>query len=103
MSLGIGANVTCKSIYLPNLNKPSEGTFGAIDSSSLIQLINRAGRKLDILPNAFIYCTLKDYPRIDTAVKSKPDEFVSAIPFDQIKHKVKDKNSILQHIVNELF
>lgn len=93
----------CKHIYLPNLNKPSDGSFGAIDSSSLIQLINRAGRDNSILPNAFIYCTLKDYPRIDTAVKSKPNEFVSEIPFDQISDKVKDKNSMLRHIANELF
>lgn len=103
MSLGIGANVLCQHIYLPNLDKPEAGGFGPIDDSSLIQLINRAGRDLKLVPNAFIYCTTKDFARIDKAVKSSPEFFVSELPFDQISERVKDKNSLLRSLYKELF
>lgn len=102
-SLGIGANVMCKHIYLPNLDKPDGGLFGAIDDSSLVQLINRAGRQPNIIPNAFIYCSLKDYPRINQAVNEAPENFVSEIPFGQISDRVKDKNSVLRSLAKSLF
>jgi hypothetical protein len=102
-SLGIGANVLCRHLYLPNLEKPDGGNFGTIDDSSLIQLINRAGRDLKLIPNAFVYCTNKDYPVIDRAVRSSPEKFVSEIPFDQIAERVKNKNSLLRSLYNQLF
>ena len=103
MSLGIGANVLAKNLYIPTLQKPTGGGFVDIDDSSLIQLVNRAGRHVGIIPNAFIYCNIKDYSRISKAIQSDPSEFVSEIPFDQIQDKVKDKNSLLRKLYGQLF
>lgn len=86
-----------------SLEKPDEGGFAPIDSSSLIQLVNRAGRDSDVIPNAFIYCSLKDYDRIKAAVSADPSLFVDEIPFDQIKDKIRDKGSLLRYLGRELF
>ena len=102
-SLGIGANTLCRHIYLPNLEKPDSNGFASIDDSSLVQLYNRSGRDVGVIPNAFIYCSLKDFPRIDKAVKSKPEEFVSEIPFDQMANRLKNKNSLMRSLFNELY
>jgi hypothetical protein len=103
MSLGIGANVLCKHLYLPNLEKPDTNGFASIDDSSLIQLVNRAGRNNTMIPNGFIYCSLKDYPRIDKAVRSSPEKFVSELPFDQLASRIKNKNSMMRSLFNEMF
>jgi replicative superfamily II helicase len=102
-SLGIGANVLAQHIYIHSLEKPDEGGFAPIDRSSLIQLVNRAGRHPKKIPNAFIYCGLKDYDKIKTAINSDPSLFVGEIPFDQIKDKIKDKGSLLRYLGKELF
>jgi len=101
-SLGIGANVLCKHLYLPNLEKPDANGFAAIDDSSLIQLVNRAGRDNKIIPTAFIYCRMKDYPRIDKAVRSKPELFVSKLDSDELDDRIKNKKDKLRSLIREL-
>ncbi len=48
------------------MNKPTEAGFRNTDTSSLAQLINRAGRGK--FPNAFIYCRSEDYDLINTLI-----------------------------------
>jgi hypothetical protein len=102
-AVGIGANVTCKHLYITNLEKVDEAGFGPIDSSSLIQLVNRAGRDPGKIPYAFIYTQLKDYDRVKKLFEMDPSLAVEEIPFDQIEKKIKDKRTLLQSVWRSLF
>lgn len=97
-ALGIGANVKCKHLYIPSIDKPP--LFGPIDSSSLVQLVNRAGRSNDI-PNAFVYCQPEEYDNVKRLILKDPSievDEINPIPYGSFKEASKhvDDSSLLQ-------
>lgn len=59
-AVGVGANVLASRLFLPNLHKFESGTFGTVNDSNLIQLLNRAGRDVGHIPFAAVYIQPKD-------------------------------------------
>jgi hypothetical protein len=102
-SVGIGANLTVKHLYIPSTIKPPH--FTKIDTSSLVQLVNRAGRKAD-MPGT-IYVPLEDYEHTKMMFDSNPAESVgrvSAIPMGSFKKaRVYMGLSRLSHIAWQIF
>ena len=88
MSLGIGANVVAKHLYIPDLNKVDEGGFGPLDTSSLIQLVNRAGRDAIGVPYANVYCQLRDFKRTEDMFNADPSVATEELPFEEIRKKL---------------
>lgn len=83
-SVGIGANLTVKHLYLPTLVKPPD--FSKLDTSTLVQLIHRAGRISGM--SAFIYCLTEDYDNVKRLFFGDPSREVSrinSIPFGNYK------------------
>jgi len=94
-ALGVGANVKCRHLYIPSLNKISEGgQFGPLDPSSLVQLVNRAGRGQ--FKVATVYCSSNDYERVKTLIEEDPRIAVDQIhnsPFGSLVTLAKEKGS----------
>jgi hypothetical protein len=98
-SVGIGANMKVKHLYLPSLIKAPE--MRKIDTSSLVQLINRAGRTAG--STAFIYCLPEDYDNVRRLFFSNPADAVTAIspiPFGTYK---KAKENMTQFNLFNIF
>jgi hypothetical protein len=83
-AVGVGANLSVKHLYLPSLNKyhgpgqgPGGATSGKIDDSSLVQLINRAGRQFG--QNATIYTTKDNYDRIYEFLENDPQSQIAPV------------------------
>jgi hypothetical protein len=93
-ALGVGANVNCKHLYIPKLDKFDAGEFVPLDSSSLVQLINRAGRKgKGDLTVANVYCGSGDYEKIKRFIEEDPrvavDE-IDPVPFGSLERYAKE-------------
>jgi hypothetical protein len=87
-AMGVGANMKVKHLYIPSLTKPPH--FTKLDSSSLVQLINRAGR--DVESSATVYCSLEDYEDVKRLFEGDPAKEVapiSAVPFGSFKEASK--------------
>lgn len=86
-SVGVGVNLKIKNLYLPSTIIPSGGKLGAMDPSTLVQLLNRAGRKDNMA--ATVYCNTRDFERvIQYFGKGKyagdPSQSVPVIPFSNM-------------------
>jgi hypothetical protein len=92
-ALGVGANVDVKHLYIPRLMKPPE--FLPIDDSSLVQLINRAGRKgSGKFTVAYVYCSSGDYERVKDFIEHDPRitvKMISDLPFGNLVELAKEK------------
>jgi len=87
-SIGVGANVLCKNLYIPKLQKRNNDSYGDINSSSLIQLVNRAGRNNKLIPQGHIYVNDADYDRVKRFIMTEPSieiEKLSIAFIDNIK------------------
>jgi hypothetical protein len=105
-SLGIGANVLAQHLYIPDLGKAGKDenenfAFEPLDASTLIQLINRAGRDSSNIPYATIYCALKDCESIEQAVKADPSIYTQPLDPDIIKKKL-NETQYLQFLWNKI-
>jgi hypothetical protein len=70
-ALGVGANTDVKYLYIPQLKKIDEsGSFGVVDQSSIVQIVNRAGRGQ--FKVASVYCSSTDYPEIKRLIQNDP-------------------------------
>lgn len=74
-ALGVGANVECRYLYLPTIDKFNGGRLARLDESSLVQLVHRAGRAK--FPIANVYCAIQDYEYINNLINDDPR---SAVP-----------------------
>lgn len=61
-AIGVGATLTIKNMYLPSLQGFFGGKMQSLDDSSLVQVINRLGRKTGITAN--LHCSPADYDKI---------------------------------------
>lgn len=89
-------------IYLPSLDKPDGGTFGPIDTSSLIQLVNRAGRTPEKVPYATIYTRLKDFDRVQDMFNGDPATNTEELSFDEIRKKIHNDNDYLKFLWSKI-
>ncbi|MBK7107453.1 MAG: hypothetical protein IPH62_19475 [Ignavibacteriae bacterium] len=81
-ALGIGANVDCKHLYIPTINKFDDGGFGPLNQSSLTQIINRVGRGK--FQNGFVYCRQEDADTVEKLIKAKHEvawKVIGKVPF----------------------
>lgn len=76
-ALGVGANVKCRYLYLPTIDKFDGSRLSRIDESSLVQLVHRAGR--GDFPIATVYCAIQDYDYINNLINDDPRSAVPAI------------------------
>lgn len=74
-AIGVGATLTIKNMYLPSLKGFFGGRFQALDDSSLVQIINRLGRKSGI--SATLHCSPNDYDTIVRFMFEHPQSQVS--------------------------
>lgn len=88
-AIGVGANFKIKNLFLPSLQKWSGFGHAPLDDSTLVQLVNRVGRKGDI--TASIYCHPSDFGRISGAMFQDPRSWVSPdiLNLDQPKEELK--------------
>lgn len=108
-AVGVGANLDVTHLYIPSLTKyhgvgqgPGGATFGPIDDSSLVQIINRAGRKGD--RTATIYVDPDDYDRVKKLLDGDPQSevtYVSAV--GELKDSERNKavttlSGLLKHL-----
>ncbi|MBC8427419.1 MAG: hypothetical protein H8D97_00860 [Proteobacteria bacterium] len=91
-ALGVGANVKCRYLYIPKLLK-FEGDRGMqlpLDQSSLVQLVNRAGR--GSFDSAVVYCSSNDFENVKKMIEEDPrtavDE-INPIPMGNLKEYAK--------------
>jgi len=87
MSLGIGANVLSRYIYLTSMEKPP--TFTKIDDSSLIQIANRVGRDSEVVPYSFVYVNSLDADHVRSAMNTDPGSFTAPLKYDEIQKIMK--------------
>ena len=83
-AVGIGVNMIVQHLYIPTLHKFSTGRFAEIDTSSLIQLIHRAGR--GAVPTAFIYTPPGNVEKITELIAKDPTETVDIVDIDRLKN-----------------
>ncbi len=73
-SIGVGTTLTINKLYLPKISKFSTGGGSAfirqLDTSSLVQLVNRVGRKPTI--SAEIHCHPDDFETIVSVLSNDP-------------------------------
>jgi len=83
-AIGVGANVTSHNLFLPNFNKFEDGTFGKVNTSSLVQLINRAGRKgaAGGIPFANVYVRPEDLELARSVLEKDPRVAAGEISMD---------------------
>jgi replicative superfamily II helicase len=103
-SLGIGANVLARHLYLPGLEKFDSGGFSPLDTSSLIQLVNRAGRDPSHakIPYANIYTRLKDFNRVKDMFEGDPAIKTEELSFDEIRKKIHNDNDYLKFLWSQI-
>jgi len=91
-AIGVGANVLAHNLFLPDLHKFEDGTFGMINTSSLVQLINRAGRKGgSSIPYANVYIQEKDMSLAQQVLSKDPGIAVDEIDINFTKSTLTDK------------
>jgi hypothetical protein len=100
-ALGVGANVKCKHLYIPKLMKMDGSEFGPLDQSSLVQLINRAGR--GAFPVAYVYCSTGDYEHVKKFIEEDPRttvDQIDAAPFGNLVKLAKKQGKFVafQHL-----
>jgi len=96
-AIGVGANVLAHNLFLPDLHKFEDGTFGPINTSSLVQLINRAGRKGGTsIPYANVYVREKDMALAQQVLSKDPGIAADEIDIDFTKDTLTDKLTKLQ-------
>lgn len=76
-ALGVGANVECRHLYIPTVEKFDGKGLSRTDESSLTQLVHRAGRDKQNIPVANVYCSIQDYDYISGLIYNDPR---SAVP-----------------------
>ena len=79
--IGVGTTLVVRKLYLPSLSKFQShlSGFGEVDDSSLIQLINRVGRKSHL--SATIYCDPDDVGRVTHMLNNDPHSVVQPAVF----------------------
>lgn len=77
-ALGVGANVKCRYLYIPTIDKFDGKGLSRTDESSLTQLVHRAGRGGDITV-ANVYCAIQDYDYIHNLIYNDPRTTVPKI------------------------
>jgi hypothetical protein len=83
-AVGIGVNMVVQHLYLPTLQKFGAGRLGPIDTSSLIQLLHRAGR--GAVGTAFIYTPPENVERVTMLLSKDPTETVDIVDIDRLKN-----------------
>ena len=63
-AVGIGVNLKVRNLYIPTVRKFDGTVMTSLDTSSLLQLVQRAGRDSSNIPEATIYCSEDDYDYI---------------------------------------
>ncbi len=86
-SVGVGVNLKIRNLYLPSIILPSGNEMKPMDASTLVQLINRAGRKDNMA--ATIYCSSQSFIRVmqyfgKGKYAGDPSQSVPIIPFSNI-------------------
>ena len=77
-AVGIGSNLSVKTLYIPSFKKINEnGQFSQNDESSIVQIINRVGR--GVFNTGQIYCSPDDYSEVKRLVTEDPRVAVSEI------------------------
>jgi len=69
-SIGLGVTLDIQNLYIPSIKKFDGSKMTNVDMSSLIQILNRAGRGK--YPIAQIYCAEKDYDHIYKILSADP-------------------------------
>lgn len=87
-SVGVGVNLKIRNLYLPSIDIWKGSGSGPMDASSLVQLLNRAGRASG--ESATIYCASEIFPQVSQYFgKGKfagdPSKSVPIIPFFDMK------------------
>lgn len=85
-----------KHIYIPSLIKMDGGEFGPTDDSSLVQLVNRAGRGQ--FPVAYVYCSTGDYEKVKRLIEEDPRsevDKISKVPFGNLEKLAKEKGNFV--------
>ncbi len=79
--IGVGTTLVVRKLYIPTLTKYQNHIkgMGKVDDSSLIQLINRVGRKGDL--SASIYCDKDDVSRVYHLINNSPHSTVQPAIF----------------------
>lgn len=79
--IGVGTTLQIRKLYLPTLNKfdPKQGKPSPMDTSTLVQLINRVGRQTGI--SATVYCSRDEHERIVRSLTADPSSNVEPALF----------------------
>ena len=86
-AVGVGSNLKVRQLFIPSLLKFSGLQIEPIDTSSLIQLIHRAGR--DPKESAIIYCDEDDIGRINHLInQSNTYEAVPQVDIRNVKKHI---------------
>ncbi len=96
-SVGVGVNLNVKHLFIPTIKMFTGGGFKNMSVSTLVQMINRAGRKSGTFAN--IYCDNSDISQITSLINSgDPSSQVPVIPFkggsDSIHERFSKGNSL---------
>jgi len=91
-AIGVGANVLAHNLFLPDLHKFEDATFGQINTSSLVQLINRAGRKglKSGIPYANVYVREEDMELAQLVISRDPGISADEIDIDFTSNELAD-------------
>lgn len=98
MSLGIGANVLSKHLYITNMEKPP--VFNKLNDSSLIQLANRVGREFIQIPYAFVYVNSLDKEHVEQVMNADPSSITAPLRIDQMQ-KIMKNNCHFSNFLNK--
>lgn len=101
-SLGVGANIKAQSLYIPSLLKFEGTDFQDLDSSTIVQLVNRAGR--GAFPTANIYVSVDDYLTVKNLLQQAPSigiEEIEDAQFQEFKN-LSQKNFTIKQIFYNL-
>lgn len=96
--IGVGTTLTIRKLYLPNINK-FKGVglpYGKINSSSLVQLINRVGRQTSVAAN--IYCEPEDFTTINKLLREDPSSTVEPAIFGNNTSPIEQAISLVDKI-----
>lgn len=96
--IGVGTTLTIRKLYLPELNKFSGQYIGNahVDSSSLVQLINRVGRQTSVA--AHIYCNPEDYIEINRLLRQDPKSEVDPAIFGNGSSNIEQSVSLVDKV-----
>lgn len=96
--IGVGTTLTIRKLYLPDLNK-FKGTslpYGRINSSSLVQLINRVGRQTSVA--ASIYCDPADFEIVNKLLREDPSNTVDRAIFGNNSSTIEQATSLIDKV-----